>query len=107
MATTTTFQRALDEYLQSLPSHKKKSKFLLACYNSESPVTPESLNDVIAHAEERASRRTSRRIIKKVLSPVVAALKEYFGVIDNLGMLVYLPDPDLGRAQTFPPFVGH
>lgn len=86
-ATTSPFQRALDEYLLNLPSHKKKSKFLLACYNSQSPVTPEALNDAIITAEERASKTTSRKIIKKILQPVVAALKDYFCVVDSLGML--------------------
>ncbi|KAJ4480945.1 hypothetical protein J3R30DRAFT_3287851 [Lentinula aciculospora] len=81
---TTAFQRALEQYLQSLPSHKKKSKFLLSSYNAESPVTPESLNEAITHAEERASQRSSRKILRKVVAPVVAALKDYFTVIDPL-----------------------
>ncbi|KAJ3892676.1 hypothetical protein GG344DRAFT_44866 [Lentinula edodes] len=84
MTPPSAFQRALDQYLHTLPSHKRKSKFLLSCYNAESPVTPESLNETIAEAEERASQRSSRKILRKVVAPVITALKDYFMVVDTL-----------------------
>lgn len=90
MTPPSAFQRALDQYLQTLPSHKRKSKFLLSCYNAESPVTPESLNEIIAEAEERASQRSSRKILRKVVAPVITALKDYFMVVDSLGALDFL-----------------
>lgn len=78
------FQRALDEYFKTVPSRKRKSKFILACYNSSVPVTPDSVNDAMQKAEEKLSQRGSRKLLTKVMAPLISSLKNYFGIVDTL-----------------------
>ncbi|KAI3611445.1 nacht and ankyrin domain protein [Moniliophthora roreri] len=86
--TRSTFQRALDDYIQGLPEKKQKRKFIVACASLGSSATPEAINEAIQRAEEK---KTSKRAIKNIMSPVINALKDYAGIIDLLASAGPMP----------------
>ncbi|KAJ7762397.1 hypothetical protein DFH07DRAFT_814247 [Mycena maculata] len=79
-----TFQRALDSYIASLPEKKKKRKFIVACCATTTPVTPESINESLKQAEQKHSDQPARRIANKILRPVVDVLRNFDDIINNL-----------------------
>ncbi|KAJ7642837.1 hypothetical protein B0H17DRAFT_1216337 [Mycena rosella] len=86
-----TFQRALDAYIASLPEKKKKRKFIVACCATGAPITPESINDSIKRAEQKNGEQPGKRMMKKVLSPVVDVLRDYNDIISNLASADPMP----------------
>ncbi|KAF8587635.1 hypothetical protein K439DRAFT_1630517 [Ramaria rubella] len=76
-----TFQCALDEYIQGLPEKRQKGRFVIACTSGGDAITTQSLNESIKRAEEKKS---SKGIIKKILTPVVTVLKDYDAVVNAL-----------------------
>ncbi|KAJ7492122.1 hypothetical protein FB451DRAFT_1217062 [Mycena latifolia] len=89
--TPSTFQRALNTYIESLPKKKKKRKFIVACCATGTPITPESINDSIKQAEQKNAEQPGKRMAKKILSPVVDVLRDYDGIISNLASADPMP----------------
>ncbi|KAK1236510.1 hypothetical protein PQX77_000239, partial [Marasmius sp. AFHP31] len=76
----TLFQRAVEDYLRSLP--EKKSKGELVAQWKQSAATPETINEMLQQAASEKGRATTAftRIFRRIFSE----LKEYTGVIDQL-----------------------
>ncbi|KAJ7766248.1 hypothetical protein B0H16DRAFT_1523470 [Mycena metata] len=83
-----TFDRALDEYLASLPKEKKHFKFIELCRDSGASVTPEAINDLLRREE---ARRTLSGPVKKIFGRVMSAFKDYGDVIDQMVSAQPLP----------------
>ncbi|KAJ6623171.1 hypothetical protein B0H10DRAFT_825470 [Mycena sp. CBHHK59/15] len=86
-----TFQRALDRYIQGLPEKKKKRKFIVACCATDASITPDSINESIKKAEQRNSEQPGKRAMKKVLGPVVDVLRDYDAIISSLASADPMP----------------
>lgn len=80
-----TFQRALEKYVNGLSEKERKKNFIAVCYDPSNPVTPESVSDAIRKVEADHSQKSST--ISKVIKKVVSALKDYDGLINSLGQL--------------------
>ncbi|KAK7047185.1 hypothetical protein VNI00_006851 [Paramarasmius palmivorus] len=93
--TRSTFQRALDDYIQGLPEKKQKRKFILMCVSLGTSATPETINEAIQKAEEK---KTSKRSIRNIISPVINALKDYIGIVDLLASVDPTPSALLWGA---------
>jgi hypothetical protein len=85
----TAFQQAFLEWRDAILTKKKshKSRFLLSCNNAileaNGSVTPETIMEGIARIESKNAQKFGARTTKKILGPVVAVLKDYYGVIDT------------------------
>ncbi len=80
----TAFDRALEAYLSSLPKDKKKFKFVDLCRGS-GEVTPQAINDFI---QCEVSKRTLSGPAKRLFNRLANAVKDFSGVIDQIGKLV-------------------
>jgi hypothetical protein len=76
-----TFRRALDQYVDTLPEKRQKGKFFVACTSGGDAITAESIHLLINRAEEKKS---SKSVVGKILTPVVNVLKDYDCVINSL-----------------------
>ncbi|KAJ7508570.1 hypothetical protein B0H11DRAFT_1965696 [Mycena galericulata] len=79
-----TFQRALERYIETLPEKKKKRKFIVACCATATPVTPEIINESLKQAEQKHADQPARRLANKILRPVVEVLRNFDDIISTL-----------------------
>lgn len=77
------FEDAFYEYIRNLPE-KKSKRSMLARIDLNIPPTPEDIQESLRQIETKHAQRSSVKIIKRVLGPVVAVLKDYYGVFDTL-----------------------
>lgn len=77
-----TFNRALDKYLDGLPKDKKKYKFYELCRNSGTDATPQAINRLL---RDKEARRAISGPVHRIFSRVMSALQEYSEVIGQLG----------------------
>ena len=77
------FAEAFYEYLQNLPEKKNKRSVLARIDFSDLP-TAETIQEAITKIERKHAQKKSVKVMKRVLGPVVAVLKDYYGVIDTL-----------------------
>lgn len=80
----TPFDRALEAYLAGLPKDKKKFKFVDLCRGS-GEVTPQEINDFI---QSEVSKRTLSGPAKRLFNRLINAVKDFSGVIDQIGKLL-------------------
>ena len=80
-----TFDRALEDYLVSLPKDKKRFKFIELCRDSGANVTPQAINKLLQHEE---ARRALSGPVHKIFRQVMNALTDYSEVIGQLGAYV-------------------
>ncbi|KAF7302928.1 hypothetical protein MKEN_01255200 [Mycena kentingensis (nom. inval.)] len=85
----TAFERALSQYVASLPEKKKKRKFIVAC--CASPSTPESVNVAVKDLERKNADKPGRRMAEKILGPVISALSGYSDVVGTLASADPMP----------------
>lgn len=77
------FEDAFYEYIRNLPE-KKSKRSMLARIDLSSPPTPEDIQESLRQMETKHVQKPSVKIMKRVLGPVVAVLKDYYGVVDTL-----------------------
>jgi len=76
---------AFHEYLQHL-SEKKAKRSILSRIHIDDPPTPEDIQESMRQIQLQHAQKPSVKIMKKVLGPMVTVLKDYYGIIDTLGM---------------------
>ncbi|CAK5262530.1 unnamed protein product [Mycena citricolor] len=91
MDARSTFKRAWDSYLSSLPEKKRKRKFVHDCCLGENPATAETVNQAIMALEQKSADGRGRRVAKKILGPVVAVLQDYSDIICNMASADPMP----------------
>ena len=64
---------------------------MLARIDLNSPPTPEDIQESLRQIETRHAQKPSIRIMRRVLGPVVAVLKDYYGVFDTLSQADQTP----------------
>lgn len=57
---------------------------MLARIDLSNPPTPDDVRESLRQIETRHAQRPSVKLIKRVLGPIVAVLKDYYGVFDTL-----------------------
>ncbi len=77
------FIRAFYDYLQHIPA-KKAQKSMLDRIDPNDCPTPEKIQESIQLTEIKHGQKTSVKMMKRILGPVVAVLKDYYGVLDTL-----------------------
>ena len=89
------FTEAFQNYIRDLPE-KKNKKLVLSRLDLNDPQTPESIQTSMSQIEARHAQKPSVRIMRRVLTPVITAMKDYYGVLDTLtqadptpGMIVW------------------
>ncbi|KAF6217408.1 hypothetical protein HO133_006924 [Letharia lupina] len=83
LRTPSGFEHAFYEYIRNLPE-KKSKRSILARLDLNNPPTPEDIQESLRQIETRHAQKPSIKIMKRVLGPVVAVLKDYYGVVDTL-----------------------
>lgn len=81
---------AFHDYFRNLPEQKKNKRSILSRVDIRDPPTPESVQESVRQIELKHAQKPSIKIMKKVLGPVVTVLKDYYGVIDTLGLPLML-----------------
>lgn len=79
---STIFDRALEDYIASLPKDKKQLKFIELCRESDA-VSADAINVLIKKEE---AKHTLSGPVKRLFDRIVFALKQYNEVIGQLGM---------------------
>ena len=77
-----TFDRALEGYIASLPKDKKRLKFIELCRDSGTNVTPQAINELLQREE---ARRSLSGPVRRIFSRLMRALKDYSELISLLG----------------------
>ena len=88
--TPSTFENAFYEYIRNLPE-KKSKRSMLARIDLLNPPTPEDIQESLRQIEIRHAQKPSVKMLKRVLGPVVAVLKDYYGVFDTLSQADQTP----------------
>ncbi|KJA21807.1 hypothetical protein HYPSUDRAFT_41683 [Hypholoma sublateritium FD-334 SS-4] len=83
-----TFDCALEEYLEGLPKDKKKSKFIELCRASATDATPQAINALLQRQEDR---RALSGPVHRIFSRVMSALNDYTEVVGQLVSAQPLP----------------
>ena len=77
------FIRAFYDYVQSLPE-KKNQKSVLSRIDINDPPTPEKIQEAMREVETKHGQKSSVKLMRKVMGPLVAGLRDYYGVLDTL-----------------------
>ena len=77
----TFFDRALEDYLASLPKDDAKSKFFDLCRNT-GDLTAEQFNDLI---QDELSKRNLHGPANRLFNRLAGAIMDYSGVIEQFG----------------------
>ena len=64
---------------------------MLARIDLNNPPTPEDIQESLRQIETRHAQKPSVKILKRVLGPLVAVLKDYYGVFDTLSQADQTP----------------
>ena len=64
---------------------------MLARIDLNNPPTPEDIEDLLRQIQSKHAQKPSVKIMKRVLGPVVAVLKDYYGVFDTLSQADQTP----------------
>ena len=78
-----TFDRALEEYINGLPKDKTKFKFIELCRDSATDATPQTINALLQRQE---ARRALSGPVHRIFSRVMSALNDYTEVVGQLGV---------------------
>lgn len=84
------FEDAFYQYIRDLPE-KKSKRSILARIDLSNPPTPDDIQESLRQIESRHAQKPLVKIMKRVLGPVVAVLKDYYGVFDTLSQADQTP----------------
>ncbi|KAL8833086.1 MAG: hypothetical protein Q9170_004519 [Blastenia crenularia] len=90
-SSSSAFQAAIKEYLQTLPVKSNKRKVLVACISSVPPPSPQAVEEAIVQLERTTSDKPATRRIRKCLTPVIGALNDYSAILDTLAQADPMP----------------
>ena len=89
-SSNSSFQAAIQEYLQTLPKKSNKRSILATCIESGNP-SPQDVEEAISRIERSASEKPATRRIRKCLNPVINVLNDYSGILDSLAQADPMP----------------